>query len=134
MKYLFLLPLLALTFALAWVAPAYAQTNVLDPVCNTTNIKNEKPAICKDDATNKPDNQNPILGPNGVLGRVVNILSIIGGIMAVITIMIAGTRIIVSAGDSATIASSRQAILYAVFGLIIILLSQIMVRFVISKL
>jgi choline-glycine betaine transporter len=75
-----------------------------------------------------------ILGPNGVLGRVVNILSIIGGIMAVITIMIAGTRIIVSAGDSATIASSRQAILYAVFGLIIILLSQIMVRFVISKL
>lgn len=64
---------------------------------------------------------------------VINILSIIGGVIAVIMIMIAGIRFVTSSGDSGSVATARNTVIYAVVGLIIIALSQIIVRFVVER-
>lgn len=64
---------------------------------------------------------------------VVNIFSTIIGIAAVIMIMIGGFRYITSGGDSNSITSAKHTILYAIVGLIIVALAQVIVRFVLNQ-
>ena len=68
-----------------------------------------------------------------VIETVLNILSIFVGIAAVIMIIIAGFRYITSNGDSGAITSSRNTIIYAIVGIIVVALSQTIVRFVINR-
>lgn len=76
---------------------------------------------------------NPIVGPEGVLTKVVNFFSIITGIVAVIVIILMGLRFVTSNGDAGKAASARQGIIYAVAGLIVAALAQAMVLLVLSK-
>lgn len=78
--------------------------------------------------------ENPIAGPNGILTRAIKILSYVAGIAAVIMIMIAGIRYIISGGESASVAGAKDAIIYAVIGLAVVVLSQSIVIFVLNKL
>ncbi len=64
---------------------------------------------------------------------VINIFSTIIGIVAVIMIIIAGLRYITSAGDANSISSAKNALIYAIVGLIVAALAQVIVRFVLSK-
>lgn len=68
-----------------------------------------------------------------VVRRVVNILSFVVGIAAVIMIIIGGMKYILSAGDSNSINSAKNTILYAIIGLVIVAFAQIIVRFVINQ-
>ena len=68
-----------------------------------------------------------------VVGAVVNILSLIVGIAAVITIIIAGLRMITANGDSSNIATARTAIIYAIIGLVVAAMAQFIVQFVLHK-
>lgn len=68
-----------------------------------------------------------------VITQIVNILSAIGGIIAVIVIIVAGVKFITSGGDSSGVASARNTIIYAIVGLIIIAFAQIIVRFVLQN-
>lgn len=70
---------------------------------------------------------------NGVVTAVVNILSAIVGITAVIMMIVGGLKYVTSAGDSNKTASAKNTIVYAVVGIIIAVLAQIIVRFVIGK-
>ena len=70
----------------------------------------------------------------GTISQVINILSLLVGIAAVIMIMIGGFKYIISQGDSNNINSAKNTILYAVIGLVVALLAQVIVRFVINKL
>lgn len=70
---------------------------------------------------------------DSILITVVNILSIIGATIAVIMIIIAGIRFVTSSGDSGSTATARNTIIYAVVGLVIIALSQLIVRFVVER-
>jgi hypothetical protein len=63
---------------------------------------------------------------------VVNILSIIVGIAAVLMIIIGGFRYITSAGDANNIASAKNTVLYAIIGLVIVALAQAIVWFVLE--
>lgn len=67
------------------------------------------------------------------VGAVINILSIIVGLAAVIMIIVSGLKFIISSGDSTAIASARNGLLYAVIGLIVAALAQVLVRYVIKK-
>jgi cytochrome bd-type quinol oxidase subunit 2 len=62
----------------------------------------------------------------------VNIFSLVVGIAAVIMILVGGLKYITSGGDSANTASAKSTILYAVIGLVIVVLAQVIVRFVVS--
>ena len=73
-------------------------------------------AYCQD--TTNPTNK--VYGKNGVLITTSYIISIIAGVAAIIIIIISGIRFMVSGGDSNSVASARNSIIYAVVGLIVI--------------
>jgi hypothetical protein len=62
---------------------------------------------------------------------IVNILTTIVGVIAVIMIIIGGAKYVTSGGDSAKVASAKSSIIYAIVGLIIVALAQVIVHFVI---
>lgn len=68
-----------------------------------------------------------------VIKFIVNVLTVIVGVVAVIMIIVNGLRFITSNGDANTVAAAKNGIIYAIVGLIIVALSQVIVRFVIDK-
>jgi hypothetical protein len=72
-------------------------------------------------------------GFTDLLKRIVNILSVIIGVIAVIMIIIGGFRYITSGGKQESVTSAKNTILYAIIGLVIVALAQIIVRFVLSN-
>lgn len=68
-----------------------------------------------------------------VLKDVLNILSAVVGIIAVIMVLVGGFRYIVAGGDSNAIQSARTTIVYALVGLAIAAMSQFLVQFVLNK-
>ena len=70
---------------------------------------------------------------NTVIKNVINVLTIIIGTVAVIMIIVGGTKYITSGGDSSKSASARSTIISAIIGLAIVALAQVIVQFVISK-
>lgn len=70
---------------------------------------------------------------DGVLALVLNLLSAIVGLLAVIFIILSGMRYVTSAGNPEGTNNAKNTILYAVVGLIIVALAQIIVKFVMHK-
>lgn len=70
---------------------------------------------------------------NHLITVVINILSVIVGVIAVIMIIIGGFRYITSAGKQESVTSAKNTILYAIIGLVIVALAQIIVHFVLNK-
>ena len=65
--------------------------------------------------------------------RIVNIFSLVVGVVSVVMIIIGGFRYIVSNGDSNAVTGAKNSILYAVVGLVIVLFAQVIVRFVLTE-
>lgn len=65
--------------------------------------------------------------------NVVNIFSIIVGVVAIIMIIWGGFRYITSGGDSGRVGSAKNTLIYAIIGLIIVALAQFIVNFVLTK-
>ena len=63
----------------------------------------------------------------------IEILSVIVGVAAVIMLIVGGLKYVTSNGDSNNIASAKNTVLYAIIGLIIAALAQVLVRFVLNK-
>lgn len=70
---------------------------------------------------------------NDLIADIINILSVIVGIVAVIMIIWGGFKFITSGGDAGRLTSAKQTILYALIGLVIVALAQFIVRFVLGK-
>lgn len=64
--------------------------------------------------------------------KVVNFLSIIVGIVAVIMIIIGGFRYITSGGESGNVSGAKNTLIYAIVGLVIVALAQFIVHFVLQ--
>lgn len=77
---------------------------------------------------------NAIYGTDGVIPKVTNLVTMVVGIGAVVVIIVAGLQYILSTGDPAKTAKSKDAILFAVIGLAFAILAQQIVMFVLSKL
>ncbi len=76
---------------------------------------------------------NPQSALNKFITRIVNLFSVIVGIVAVVMIVVGGFRYIISGGDSANVTDAKNTILYAIVGLIVVAISQFLVRFVLSQ-
>ncbi len=96
---------------------------------------NAHPDICGDfEATNDPDTgTNPLYGPEGIITRAVNGLSLAAGIVAILIIIVAGIKMTLSTGDSGKIKTARDQIIYASVGLMVAILAQGIVRFVLNR-
>jgi len=64
---------------------------------------------------------------------VVNILSLIVGVVAVIMIIIGGFRYITSGGESGNVSGAKNTLIYAIVGLLIVALAQLIVHFVLGQ-
>lgn len=62
----------------------------------------------------------------------VNLLSLIVGVIAVIMIIYGGLRYITSGGDSGSVGNAKNTLIYAIIGLIIVALAQLIVHFVLN--
>jgi hypothetical protein len=115
---------LALTLSLAGLAAPVA-VYAADPiatVCTTL----ESGADCS-----KTTNGINI---NGVIVTIINLMSVLVGIAAVIMIIVSGFRYVTSGGDSNKITGAKSTLIYAIIGLVIVALSQTMVKFVLEGL
>lgn len=72
-------------------------------------------------------------GVASTIKTVISILSLLIGVVAVIMIIIGGFKYIISLGDSSNINSAKNTILYALIGLVVVALAQIIVRFVLTN-
>ena len=92
---------------------------------------NDGGKFCKD-ADNKNINcsDNTL---NNLVAQVVNVFSIIVGVVAVIMMIYAGFRYITSGGDSGKVGESKNTLIYAIVGLIIVALAQFIVKFILEK-
>ena len=71
-------------------------------------------------------------GIQNIAVTVVNILSIVVGIVAVIIIIYGGFRYITSGGESGNVSGAKNTLLFAIVGLVIVALAQVIVRWVIG--
>ena len=65
--------------------------------------------------------------------KIVDLISIIVGIIAVIMIIWGGFRYITFGGDSGKVGNAKNSLIYAIVGLIIVALVQLIVRFVLNQ-
>lgn len=65
-----------------------------------------------------------------IFTNVVKGLIILSGTVAIIMIIYSGIRFITSGGDQKTISSARQTLVYAVIGLIVVILSFAIIYFI----
>ncbi len=72
-------------------------------------------------------------GFGSLMQKIINIFSVVVGSVSVIMIIIGGFRYIISGGDSAGVTSAKNTILYAIVGLVIVLFSQAIIRFVLTN-
>jgi hypothetical protein len=72
-------------------------------------------------------------GVKNIAAQAVNIFSIIVGIIAVIMIIYGGFRYITSGGDSGKVGNAKNTLIYAIVGLVIVALSQLIVHYVLSE-
>lgn len=113
--------------AVAVAAPASALSPIQKSLCSGTNLKLGTSATGCGTSASSTDKVNALLQD------IVNIFSAIVGVIAVIMIIVGGLRYITSGGDSSKVGTAKNTLIYAIIGLIIVALAQIIVHFVISK-
>ncbi len=113
--------------------PASAGAETLDNLNQQCDGAAAQSAICRDHSQVN-NSENPVYGPNGVVTRASNIIAMVGGIVAVIMIIWAGLKFIMSTGDSAKTTSARNTIIYTAIGLAVIVLARAVVWLVLNSL
>lgn len=129
-RYIFsLISLLFLLFSMQ-ALPAFAQTSpeLQNGLCAGVNL--DVNSNCSNAGLTQGQANQKL---NNIIHTVINLLSIIVGVVAVIMIIIGGLRYITSGGSDTSVTGAKNTILYAIIGLIIVALAQVMVRFVLGK-
>jgi cytochrome bd-type quinol oxidase subunit 2 len=108
-------------------AAGVSSTNITDNLCSGTNfdISGGSSTTC-----DTPTNQDNL---NNLLSRIVNVFSVIVGVIAVVMIIAGGLRYITSGGESNKVGSAKTTIIYALVGLVVVAIAQLIVHFVLSK-
>lgn len=70
---------------------------------------------------------------NNTLRLGINVLSLIVGFASIVMIIVGGLKYILSQGEGSNTAAAKNTILYAIVGLVVVSLAQVIVRFVLEK-
>ena len=111
------------------VSPAYA-FNLFGNACSTGGGGS---AVCQDSGGGK-NTSNPLVGSNGLLITIANIVAVIAGVIAVFMIILAGWQYVTSGGDANKVEGAKSTIIQAVVGLVIIAMADFIIGYVIGKL
>ncbi|MBR3130988.1 hypothetical protein IKG31_00205 [Candidatus Saccharibacteria bacterium] len=75
--------------------------------------------------------------PDGTLAdnpeRIINVFLYIGGLVAVVMVIVAGIQMTTSAGDPSAVKKAKSTILWSVVGLVVMILAYAVVNFVIFR-
>ena len=72
----------------------------------------------------------PVVDENTLFTNILNTTYFLAGLIAVIVIILAGLRFINSGGDASSVAKAKSQILYAVIGIVVILVAFTITNFV----
>lgn len=92
-----------------------------------TNLDVNDPDTCSADTGNTEANFNSILR------KVINLFSIIVGVLSLIMIIWSAVLLGKSGGDPPKVAAGRNTIMYALIALVVVALAQFIVQFVLDK-
>ena len=104
-----------------------AAPSVSNGLCQGASLQISADNSCPDTTAAATDSVNTIIT------TVINIFSIVVGVVAVIMIIVGGLKYITSGGDSGNVTGAKNTILYAVIGLVVVALAQVIVKFVLGK-
>jgi len=104
----------------------HAAPDIQGGLCEGVNL--EVGAKC--DAASEEEAKNKV---NQTLTLVINIFSLVVGIVAVIMIIVGGLKYITSGGDAGNVTGAKNTIIYAIVGLVVVALAQFIVRFVLGR-
>ncbi len=127
---------IALVSLFSFMMPLAATVPVMAQDCSDPTTANLEACLNAGGCADTDDSScaaDPETRVNNTLKLVINIFSIVVGVVAVIMIIIGGLKYITSSGDSGNITSAKNTILYAIIGLVIVALAQFIVRFVLTK-
>ncbi len=116
---------LPLAFALPVAAQSTGDANIQENLKCGTTLKTDSTAGCNIEQGTQ--------GINNIIRDIVNIFSLIVGIVSVIMIIYGGFRYVTSGGDSGNVSSAKNTIIYAIIGLVVVALAQFIVQFVLDK-
>lgn len=112
------------------LAPTTTNAQFKDQVCQGVGLTNGS-ADCGSADPNDPNSAQGTVAR--IISQVINIMSILVGVMAVIMIIISGIRFITSGGDPNNVGAAKNTIIYAIVGLVVVAMSQVIVRFVLTR-
>lgn len=123
--------MIAITGVAVLLSPAFvpalaSASSITDNLCNGTNL-----TISSTDSTGCTTTDATSF--QGILTNIINIFSAVVGVIAVIMIIVGGLKFITSGGDSSKVSGARTSIVFALVGLVIVALAQVIVHFVLSK-
>src|SRR6266404_5356263 len=134
MKSLILKLMLVLTFlsgTFLFSLPASAAINCAAPANAKEQIQCGTCDAAGSTANCTPANASGTI--NDTIAKVINLLSAFAGAVAVIMIVVGGFRYVTSAGNPDGAKNARNTITYAIIGLVIVALAQMIVHFVLYK-
>lgn len=123
--------LLAPGLAVTLTATAFA-TSPADYVCEGANNAASGSTTAGSDTSCASSNAGGV-DINKVANEIVNVFSVIVGATAIIMIIYGGFRYITSGGDSGRVGTAKNTLIYAIVGLIIVALAQVIVHYVLNK-
>jgi hypothetical protein len=119
--------LLSLAVAFSVLVPAVPVLAATDPFDGDYCKRAPDSAICK---ATKDD---PLTGPGGILQNAANLIALIGGIFAVIMIVLAGISYVTANGDNEQISKAKRTIIFSAVGLIILVMARWLVGYIVTE-
>ena len=120
--------MVVLGIGLVTLAPAPALAfSPFSEACDGSSASAES-SVCRDKNFNST--ADPTDPQSGIIGTVTNIIAAVGGIIAVVFMMVNGFKFMTSTGDSAKVAKARESVIYAAIGLVVIVLARIIIAFI----
>lgn len=111
--------------ALSLWSPTLSAADAKSDVCAGIGLSG---ASCNGTGQTTPTSQLDTL-----ITTIINVLTIVVGVIAVIMIIVAGAKFITSNGDTSKVASAKSSIIYAIIGLVVVVLAQTIVHYVVNK-
>lgn len=122
-------------------APVFAADTDYNPFGTLCQADRADTEMCKElqRADQDAKSSRGVLGPDGIITRATQLIVFLSGAIAVVMIIMGGLQYVLSGGNPGKdgvggIAGAKNTVLYAMIGLAVALVSQVIVSFVLSKL
>ena len=73
-----------------------------------------------------------LIAPGGLATTIVNIITYVAGVIVIFMVIFAGFKYVTSGGDANKVNSAKNTLLYAIVGVAIIVMAQVIVHYVIN--